>query len=154
MFAKCKHIRKTDYMLRETTMDKIPEDLLDGLDELESAEGMFSSSNITAIPARLFKNKRKLSNLKECFYGCTEIDGERRLETLPIGLFDDCINLQDITGIFMFTKAWYLYGEFPANLFSKCPKITKTKDAFTHTNLSKQKQNEILSNIGSYYKNK
>lgn len=42
----------------------------------------------------------------------------------------------------------------PIDLFSKCPNIIKSDDAFESTKFSKEKQNEILSNIGSYYKNK
>ena len=40
----------------------------------------------------------------------------------------------------------------PIDLFSKCPNITETEGAFANTKLSEQKQNEILSNTGSYYK--
>lgn len=150
MFTKCPHIRKVDYMLCGAKIHKIPDDLLDGLDELESAEGVFCSLCISKIPIGLFKNKRNLTNLNSCFLGC------RPLKEIPDGLFDDCINLQSIEFLFGFSglDGGMSDDNTPSDLFSKCPNITKTENAFAHTNLSEQKQNEILSNIGSYYNNK
>ena len=67
MFANCKHIRKVDNMLYGVKMETLPDDLFDGLDELESAECAFYWTPLKRIPEKLFSNKRNLTNLKGCF---------------------------------------------------------------------------------------
>ena len=86
MFAKCKHIRNADNMLTRVSVHKLPDDLFEGLDELESAEYAFHFSFLTQIQSGLFSNKRKLKSLKGCFKNCDSVN-------IPEGLFDDCVNL-------------------------------------------------------------
>ena len=150
MFAKCPHIRRVDYMLSGIKLHKIPDDILDGLDELVSAEGLFYYSSLRNIPCGLFTNKRKLTTIANCFSRCDS------MEKIPDGLFDDCVNLYNVKYLFYHsgTGGGINDDNTSSNLFSKCPNINEAKNAFVGTLLSEQKQYEIISNIGSYYKNK
>ena len=133
VFSNCKHIRKVDYMLYGSKVEKLPDDLFDGLDELESAEWAFYWTSLTKIPEGLFANKRKLTNLKGCFCSSDHI------ECIPNGLFDDCINLQNITKLFAYAGVFGSVRDHntSSDLFSKCPNITETDYVFDDTRLSK-----------------
>ena len=71
-------------------------------------------------------------------------------------MFDGCINLTNVKNLFK--DSGFLSPlediEIPTNLFSECPDITDTTDAFSGIQIPGNVVRSILDNIGSYYKNK
>ena len=100
----------------------IPEDLFKPLDELETAMRTFDSTEIKTIPSKLFSNKRKLICVSGCFQLC------KNLSEVPKGLFDDCVNLGSVAGLFDEgePKSKHYTGNtyIPDDIFSKCPKVS------------------------------
>lgn len=148
MFSKCTHLKDVSSMFYKCWMSKIPGDIFEGCDEIDTAENTFASSKITKIPVGLFSNKRHLDSVKGCFQEC------ENLTSIPEGLFDDCINLRDVdmafykTGQFGFLRA----ENVPDTLFSCCPNIKDEIVGFCTLIGDKDKEQRILSNIGSFYK--
>ena len=148
MFSKCTHLKDVSSMFYKCWMDKIPGDIFEGCDEIETAENTFAFSKITKIPVGLFSNKRHLDSVKGCFQWC------ENLTSIPEGLFDDCVNLRDVD------MAFYRVGQFtflraenvPDTLFSGCPNIKDEIVGFCTLIGDKDKNQRILSNIGSFYK--
>ena len=150
LFANCTKLQNVNYLLFGAGLEEIPEDLFEGLTQIETAESTFYWTQIKKIPKQLFSQNRNLTTVEGCFGHCNT------LKTISEGLFDGCTNLTNIKNLFKDSGFLSLSEdiEIPTNLFSECPNITKTTDAFSGTPISEGVVKEILDNIGSYYKNK
>lgn len=151
MFSKCTRITQANCLFALCGgLCDVPEDLFDNLDELQSLNATFFGSGVKQIWKQWFKNKHLLTDISLCFDSCANIS------SVPDGLFEDCPNLYKVSHLFANSNLMSNPEEdhIPSNLFSKSPKIRETEEIFYGTNVSTDKQNEILSNIGSYYKNK
>ena len=87
-----------DYLFQGTSLTSIPEELFDECTQVKRLKGTFAETDISNIPAGLFRNLRSLINLTSCFDSCSN------LESIPEGLFDNNPLLSNIEGIFQATR--------------------------------------------------
>lgn len=87
-----------DYLFQGTSLTSIPEELFDECTQVKRLKGTFAETDISNIPAGLFRNLRSLINLTSCFDSCSN------LESIPGGLFDNNPLLSNVEGIFQATR--------------------------------------------------
>lgn len=102
---------------------------------LRQAIGIFKNLKLTGVkklPSNIFKGCILLNNIQEIFSGL-ELDYQGQEFEFPIkGMFDDCVELQIITGILKNTNSYKikLIGE----QFKNC-KLTNVSEAFSYSSI-------------------
>ena len=101
---------------------EIPDHLFEGSTGLYSLEDAFRSTNITAIPAGLFKDCTSLVDIDYIFYQCNS------LLSVPSALFSELPALSSAVSAFAYCAALQTVGD---DLFASCPKLSDVYQVFS-----------------------
>lgn len=82
----------------------------------------FRSFSRLCYVGQVFKNDTIRTSFYECFYRC------EALPNLPLGLFDDCINVISFERCFC---DCFILMSIPSNLFAKCSKVNSFASTFS-----------------------
>lgn len=115
LFENCTSVtRATSTFEYCSSLASIPAKLFAKNTELTTVTWTFRGSGITAIPAGLFDNCTKITNLQACFNGCAANT------SIPAGLFDNCTKITN----FNYAFASNAITSIPSALFDSCPDVT------------------------------
>lgn len=171
LFVKCTNLVTARGLFGYSNIGEIPNDLFKGLTHLTDVHEAFTNTQISSIPPDLFKDTPLLSDISDCFFGCKKLTSIPRelfsapnsienaqavfhgtnIASIPSGLFDNCSSLKDLGSAFSGCKE---LSEVPVDLLSKCRDVSVSGMFVGCDELSTDTKEQVINNIGSYYKNK